>query len=211
MHDDEWRVEVELDDERHGDSLGERLRALDLDDEARGRLGGRIVVTRDGPRVFLYASTESGAREAERVVHELLAADELTADVAVTRWHPIEEAWKDAALPLPRTDAEREDERRRLEEAETREAEREGSFDWHVKVELPHRSDAVELEQRLESERLTVHRRWRYVTIGAPTEETANALGSRLRDELPDEAEVWVEVNRDDLPNPLFVLLGRWL
>ena len=38
---DEWRVEVELDEERHGFSLGERLRSHSLDDEARERLGGR--------------------------------------------------------------------------------------------------------------------------------------------------------------------------
>ena len=53
--DDEWRVEVALSAEGEGLSLGERLRTLDLDDEARERLGGRVVVTRDGARMFLYA------------------------------------------------------------------------------------------------------------------------------------------------------------
>ena len=37
---DEWRVEVALDEDQHGTSLGERLRSLDLDDQARRRLGG---------------------------------------------------------------------------------------------------------------------------------------------------------------------------
>jgi hypothetical protein len=45
---DEFRVEVELDDDEHGYSTGERLRALDLDDEARERLGSMVMVTRDG-------------------------------------------------------------------------------------------------------------------------------------------------------------------
>ena len=208
MRDDEWRVEVDLADEGHGPELEERLKQLDLDDQVRERLGGRVIVTRDGPRVFLYTSTEAGAAEVERVVRELIAADEPAAEVTVTRWHPIEEAWKDASLPLPRTEAERLEEQRRLEEAETREAERGGSYDWHVKVSLPHRSDAVELEHRLREEGLPIHRRWRYLTIGAPTEESADELGARVRDDVP-EANVWVEVNPEDLPNPLFVLLRR--
>ena len=35
--DNEFRIEVELDDDEHGYSTGERLRALDLDDEAQER------------------------------------------------------------------------------------------------------------------------------------------------------------------------------
>jgi hypothetical protein len=82
MADDEWRVEVDLDDEEHGLSLGERLRALDLDDDARKRLGDRVVVTRDGSRILLYARSENDAREAERVVRELTRQDRVTADFA---------------------------------------------------------------------------------------------------------------------------------
>ena len=63
-------MEIDLDDEAHGFGLGERLRAHDLDDEARKRLGQRIVVTRDGPHVFLYAGDESGAHQAELVARE---------------------------------------------------------------------------------------------------------------------------------------------
>jgi hypothetical protein len=211
VQDDEWRVEVDLDDEGEGRGLGERLRTLDLDDDARTRLGGRVIVTRDGPHVFLYARSAEEAREAERVVEDLLAADGRAPAIEVTRWHPDEEAWKDASLPLPRTEAERALERRSHEQAELREAAEEGAYDWHVRVQLPHRADAVELEQRLADQGLPVHRRWRYLTIGALTEATANELGGRLRDELPDTAEIWTEVNREDLPNPLFVLLGRWL
>jgi hypothetical protein len=211
VQDDEWRVEIGLSEEREGEALAERLRALDPDDAARRRLGERVIVTRDGPHVFLYSSTEEQAREAESVVRGALATEGSTASVTVTRWHPIEEAWKDAALPMPRTDVEREDERRRHEEAEAREAAEEGSYDWHVKLELPDRGDAVQLQERLASEGMPVHRRWKYVTVDALTEESANELADRLRGELPDDAEIWVEVNREDLPNPLFVLLGRWL
>lgn len=207
MNGDEWRVEVELDDEEAGYGLGERLRSRDLDDEARRRLGRRVVVSRDGSRLFLYAATEANAREAERVVRDLLAADRLTAKVAVTRWHPIEEAWKDASIPLPRTDMEVEDERRRMEDEELREAAENGSFDWLVKVHLPSRAAAADLAAQLEEDGHPVHRLWRYVEVGAATEERANELADRLRDELSSDAEVWAEPNPEGLRSPAFVLL----
>lgn len=206
MYEDEWRVEVDLEDEERGYGLGERLRAQDLDDEARERLGRRAVVTRDGSHVFLYTGSEGEAREAERVARELVAADDLTAEVRVTRWHPVEEAWKDASIPLPRTAEEEQEEASRKEEAEWEEAEQEGSFDWMVKVALPGRSEAAELAERLRGDGFPVHRRWRYVTVDVVTEERANELGTRLGDELP-EAEVWIEATRDDIPSPAFVLL----
>ena len=105
---EEFRVEVELDDDEHHLSLGERLRAVDLDDEARERLGSRVIVTRDGSHLFLYAQTQESCAEAERVVRELIVQDELTATVRSTRWHPVEEAWKDISEPLPATPEELE-------------------------------------------------------------------------------------------------------
>ena len=207
MNDDEWRVEIDLEDEEHGLGLGERLRAHVLDDEARRRLGGRVVVTRDGPHVFLYAGKEQEAREAERVARELVASDGLTADIAVTRWHPLEEAWKDASIPLPQTPEGEREELRLKEEAKWIQAEREGSYDWLVKIALPGRAEAAELQERLDGEGFPVHRRWRYVTVDVVTEERANELATRLRGELSDEAEIWVDASPVDIPNPAFVLL----
>jgi len=203
---DEWRVEIDLDDEAHGFGIGERLRAHSLDDEARKRLGGRVVVTRDGPRVFLYAGSEAEAREAELVARELVANEDLSADIAVTRWHPVAEEWQDATVSLPASEAEEQDEVRSKEQHELEEAKEEDSYDWLVKAELPSRDEAAELEERLRGEGLPVHRRWRYVTVDAVTKEQANELGARLREEAP-EAEVWIEANPDDIPSPTFVLL----
>jgi hypothetical protein len=203
---DEWRVEIDLANEAHGLGIGERLRAHSLDDEARKRLGGRVVVTRDGPRVFLYAGSEAEAREAEAVARELVANDNLSADISLTRWHPVAEEWQDATTPLPATEAEEREEAREKESHEHAEALEEGSFDWLVKAELPSRDAAGALENQLRAEGLPVHRRWRYVTVDVLTEEQANELGTRLREEAP-EAEVWIEANPDDIPSPTFVLL----
>jgi hypothetical protein len=100
MANDEWRVEVQLDDPEHGFPLSERLRALDLDNEVSERLGNRVIVTRDGPRLFVYAQSDEAAREAERIVGEVAAADELTVDTRVRRWNPVDRFWQDPDEPL---------------------------------------------------------------------------------------------------------------
>jgi hypothetical protein len=202
---EDWRVEVELKDPEHGYSLGERLRSLDLDDDARERLGGRVIVTRDGSKLFLYTATQDEANEAARVVQELAEADRLTAEVRTMRWHPVEEAWKDPSVPLPRTDADRE------REVEKREAQAEatGDYDWYVHVRAPDRTAAEQLEQRLRDRDLSVERRWRFLTIGAASEEQADEIVGMIRDELP-QAEVELEPTRD-LPATPFVRLTSLL
>jgi hypothetical protein len=197
---DEFRVEVELDDDEHGYSIGERLRALDLDDEARERLGQGALVTRDGSRLFLYTATETEAREAERTVRGLVEGEDLTAEIVVMRWHPAEQAWKDASLPLPATPEEEEAEHSAREAAEAQEARIEGRFDWEVVAHLPARDMAVDLADRLAGEGVPVKRRWRYVVAGAVTEERAEELADRLRSELPADADVRIEVDLSDLP-----------
>lgn len=88
-------MEVELGDEGHGLALGDRLRSLDLDDEARDRLGGNVIVTRDGSKMFLYASSQEAAGEADRVITELIEADGLEAKTEVTHWDAGDNAWED--------------------------------------------------------------------------------------------------------------------
>jgi hypothetical protein len=205
MSGEDWRVEVELDDEQHGYSLGERLRALDLDDEARKRLGRRVIVTRDGSKVFLYTNTEDEANEAAGVVRELVSTDRLTAETRTTRWHPVEEEWEDASVPLPRTEAERAHELEEREQRGRREVEAGGEYDWRVDVRAPHRADAAALEERLRERALPVERRWRYLTIGALNEERAGELAAAIRDELP-EAEVRIEPHLE-MPSPLFIMV----
>jgi hypothetical protein len=197
--DEDWRVEVDLDDDEHGYSLSERLRSGDLDDDARGRLGENVVVSRDGPRIFLYAASEEQARAAERVVRELVADDDLTAEVSTTRWHPVEQDWKDPSVPLPTTAEGVEEERERREAAEAQEADRTGSY-WHVRAELPHRDEAAELAQRLRGDGHRVHRRWRYVTVDVATEEAAREVAAAM----PEDAEVTVETKP---PDPVFLFL----
>jgi hypothetical protein len=202
---EDWRIQVDLDDDEHGYSLSERLRALDLDDHARERMGDRVVVSRDGSQLFLYAATAEQADEAERIIRELVAADDLSAEISTSRWHPVEQAWKDPSIPLPSTEETLEDELERREVADEHEAKRTESWNWHLRVELPERGEAIALADRLESEGLRVHRRWRYVTVDLATEESARELADRLPATLPEGTDLTVETKP---PDPLFVFLG---
>ncbi len=100
---DEYRVEVDIHESVHG-KLSERLRSLDLDDEVAERLGDRVIVTRDGEKLYVYAQTATAAAEAERVVGDVLAEDEIEADVRRRRWNPEERFWQDADEPLAEAD-----------------------------------------------------------------------------------------------------------
>ena len=95
MSDEEFKVEVELGSEEHHLSFWERLRSLDVDDEARKRLGGRVTVTRDGNRIQLYTGSLQDAREAENTARELVVADEITAEYTVSRWDANVQEWVD--------------------------------------------------------------------------------------------------------------------
>jgi hypothetical protein len=209
---DDWRVKVDLDDEAHGYPLTERLRALDLDDEVRERLGGDVIVSRDGPRLFLYAGTEQAAREAERVVREVIAAESLSADISVERWHPVEQAWRDPSVSLPDDAEDVEEEYQRRLEREREEAVREGDTDWDVRVTL-HDHEAVRgLAAQLELEGLWVVRRWHHLLVKALTEEQARELAARVGEEAPPDAEIEIEVSDPEVAgltsNPFAVFGG---
>jgi len=203
---DEWRVEVDLDEEQHGFRLGERLRSLDLDDEARARLGDRVVVTRDGARMFLYAQTEEQARQAEQVARELVASEGVSAQIALTRWHPDADEWRDASIPMPETEEQRALERERHEEAAEREPPSRWDYQWEVRVDLPTLRDTREFAARLADEGINVRRHWKYLLVGAASEDAANELAERIRAEAPEGSTV--NVVTAGAPHPVFVFLG---
>ncbi len=203
---DEWRVEVALDLDGNDDghtAFGERLHALDLDDEARKRLGHSVIVTRDGPHIFLYAWHEEGAREAERVVRELMESEGLAGEVQLTRWHPVEEAWRPADEPLPQTDDEVQAEADRMEHDRIAE----GEHPWEIVIDMLTVTATRQLAGKLESEGLPVKRRFKYLLVGAPTEEKAIELGERLQGEVPEGAHVGIRATPEGLTSPAFVLL----
>ena len=190
---DDWRLTVEFDDPADALQLAHVLRDLDLGEHERARLGDRVVVSRDGPRVYLYADSEARAREANYVVRGALDERGVAAEIRLHRWHPDEQMWEDPEVPLPRTEDERRAERGRLQEREAAESLESGLAQWEVRVELASHADTVAFADRLEAERLPVVRRWTFVLVGAVNADEARALAERLSAEAPAGARVEVE------------------
>ena len=170
---------------RVAQGLGEK----ELEEEVRQRLGGRVAVSGGDSdhdsRVYLYADGETAAREAEGLVRGLLEEHGLEAAVALDRWHPDEERWEEASVPLPQTDAERDVERERLEAEETAESQASGVAAWEVRIELGSHGRAEELADRLEGEGWPVVRRWTYLLVGCSNEDEAETLADRLAGQTP--------------------------
>jgi len=190
---DDWRLTIDFDDEGDGTQLVEWLSARRFEAEERDRLGGRVVVSRDGPRVFLYADTEALARDAEGIVRAHLSSEGRQARIALERWHPVEQDWKDASLPLPQSEEEVQAEHERQQEREAAESLSSGHAEWEVRVSLPSHDATTALADRLEGEGIPVTRRSTFLLVGAVNHDEATALAERLRAEAPDGAEVEVE------------------
>jgi sugar phosphate isomerase/epimerase len=192
---DDFRITVEFEEAEHGLHFGRRLGERQFEKEVREQLGDGVMVTRDGPHVFLYTATRDQAEAARSTVEQVLAEDQMRATVSpVLRWHPVEERWEDASKPLPRAGEETEAEHERFEEQQAKEARELGYAEWEVRVDLPSHKDAVEFAERLEAEGITpITRRWKYVLIGTANDDDAQALAERLRAEVPEGATVKAE------------------
>jgi hypothetical protein len=190
---DDWRVTVDFDDEGDGAQFAERLAAFELEAEERERLGDRVIVSRDGPRVFLYTDAEERARAVHETVSARIESEGLSALTAFERWHPVEQAWKDPSVPMPRTEEQLKAEHERLQEREAAESLETGRSQWEVRVELASHEDTVALAERLESEGIPLVRRYTFLLAGAVNEDDARALAERLEREVPEGARIAVE------------------
>jgi hypothetical protein len=194
---DDFRIAVEFEEAEHGLHFGRRLGERQFEKEVREQLGDAVMVTRDGPHVFLYPATRDEAEAARRMVQQVLDEERMRATVSpVFRWHPAEERWEEASEPLPRSGEETETEHERWEEQQTDEARELGYAEWEVRVDLPSHKDAVEFAERLEADGITpITRRWKYVLIGTATDDDAQALAERLRPQAPEGAIVRAEAS----------------
>jgi hypothetical protein len=117
----------------------------------------------------------------------------IEAEFAVHRWHPIEEEWQSPDVAMPQTEAERQAEHQRLEETEAAESQAAGTALWQARAELPSHRDAVDLAHKLQGEGYTVVRRWKFLIVGADSDDGAQALAEHIRQEAPAGAEVTAE------------------
>jgi hypothetical protein len=192
MAQDDWRVRVELEEERHATDFLARL-GLDLGSEARELAKEleerRLAVSNDADSVFVYAPTRDAARKAKAIVESELAELGLDAEeVRIEHWLHDEERWDDEP-PSPDTEEE---------------LLAEGYAPWEVRIELDSADEARELAEKLEQEGYGVVRRHRYVIAGTATKEDAEALASRVHGKVEPGGELVYEVT----PQNPFAIFG---
>ena len=185
---DDWRVTVSV------SGPGQPPFSLrQAEEDIRGQVGRGVAVGAGDAQIFMYAGTETAARDAERIARDVLAGHGIAAESAVHRWHPIEERWETPDVPMPQTEAERQAEHQRLVDAEAAESLATGVAQWQVRAELGSHRQAVALARQLESEGRAVVRRWKFLIVGANDEDEARELAKQIRQEAPPDAAVMVE------------------
>ena len=191
---DDWRIRIELPEEAQAESLLGRL-GLDLGTDEAKRLaqeleGRRLAVSRDGNELFVYASTPAEAERARGIVEAELADEGVEASTStVERWLHDEERW--TGEPPQETWEQEEVER--------------GYAPWEVRVERETHAEARKLADELEGEGYDVVRRWRFLIVGAGSEEEARELAQRVHGEVEPGGELVWEVTPQ---NPFAVFGG---
>jgi hypothetical protein len=189
----DWRVTISLADPVAAEQARRSFSEHEVEEDVHRALGRNIAVGAGDSQIFLYAGTENAARQAEEVARGVLAAHGIDAEFALHRWHPIEEEWESPDVAMPQTEAERQAEHQRLEDAETAESLAAGSAEWQARVELPTHHDAVAMAAKLQDEGRVVVRRWKFLIVGANNEDEVAELADQLRAEAPPGATVTAE------------------
>jgi hypothetical protein len=185
MH-DEFRVRVHVAPDSIRALLAQ-LAAMSDDSE------DRVAVTSDADDVFLYVDSQESAGRALAAVNDALATGAIQGEVTSSRWHPLEERWEDAAAPLPDSDEARALELQRRRDAERAESSASGRPEWELRIHTPTLAAARELAAQLREQDLQPIRRWRYLLVGAASEEDANELAARVASLLPQGSRIQVE------------------
>lgn len=210
---DDWRLQIDLREENHARALTERFDAQQLQHDLSEAFDDRVIVTRDGARVFLYAGTREQSERARDAIEAEARQHGWTLDVDFRHWHPTAEEWEDPDKPLPENDAAKLAEREALMEREREETAKRKYPEFEVRVDLPSRHDAVRFSEQLQQEGLPAVHRWRYLLVGVTDEDTAKVLAKRIQAEAPAGSRVkvegtWAAVYAERSPNPFTVFGG---
>jgi hypothetical protein len=190
---DDWRVQVDFVAEGPADSLHDRLDAAELEHDLSRAFQDRVIVSRNGTTIFLYAGDQEQAEKARTLVEQLALKEQEEVEVSITRWHPESEEWRPADESLPADSQAQAAEHAARVAREREESEASGSPEYEVRIDLPSHAEAKELVERLSGEGLRSVHRWKYVLLGTADEDSANELAERIRGEVPSGSTVVVE------------------
>jgi hypothetical protein len=188
---DDWRLRIQLSEGGRGRQLAQSM--AELEHELADALPDRVAVSHDEDDVFCYTATREDAEQARDSAAAAAAKHGWEIKTELARWHPVAEEWEDPDKPLPTTEGERATEHAELIEREREEAREQGYADFEVRVQCHSRHEAIELARRLEADGIPSVRRWRYLLIGAPDEDTATAVASRISAQAPANCVVTTE------------------
>lgn len=210
---DDWRLQITFDDEGLAGALMEHLDARELEHDLSDAFHDRIIVSRNGAQVFLYAGTRDQAESARALIVSLAQKHDWKLTPELKRWHPDAEQWEDPDAVPADDEASRKAEHEELIATERRETEENGRPEFEVRVDLPSRHDALRFAERLQSEGLPTVHRWKFLLVGATDEDSAKALAERIRNEAPTGSRVtvegtWAAAYAERPPNPFAILGG---
>jgi hypothetical protein len=192
---DDWRVQVTCPTTETAANLSELLREGDFQHSLQDAAGERVVVSVDGPELFLYAGTRTQADRATEAVKSLIASSGLTVRTELRRWHPVSEQWIDADLPMPDSESAIAAEHAEMIAAEREEQTSLNYAEWEVRISTDSHRETLELADKLRQDGIPSLRRWRFLLVGAADEDTANALAERIRAIAGSDARVEVEAS----------------
>jgi len=192
--DDDWRLQINLDDEGTAGKVADAMRSAELEHELATDHDKSVIVSHEGETIYLYAGEREQLDLAQAAIQKHLDEQGWKGEFDLRHWHPVAEDWEAADVAEPVTSAEVRAERERLMKTEDEEtAARGGLAEWEVRVEFPTHHEAREFAQKLTDEGLEPVRRWRYMVVGAPDEDAATELADRIRGEASSDAKVKAE------------------
>ena len=210
---DDWRLQVDPHDPSHAKAVTELLQARELEHDLSDAFHDRVIVSRDGEHVFLYAGSREQAESARKLLLSLAQQHGWELDLELKHWHRTAEDWEDPDVPLPADDAAKLAEHEAMIAAERKQVEETGHPEFEVRIDLPSHHEAVQLAERLRGEGLVPVHRWRYVLIGASDEDNAKVLAKRIEAEVPAGSKVsaegtWQAAYEERPANPFAVFGG---
>ncbi len=212
MTSDDWRLEIVFRSDGFADALRDHLDAGELEHELSSAFHDRVIVSREGATVFLYAGDREQAEKARALVEAYAEREKEELKVEFTHWHPVALEWRPADESLPADAAAEAAEHHARVAAERKESEEQGYPEWEVRADLPSCREAERLAERLRGEEVPTVHRAKYLLMGANDRDVAEVLAQRVREVAPADTKVAVEGNLREIeaerpPSP-FAFLG---